>query len=52
MEINDTVIENIRKHIKTYREDIADREKKIKVLMESIDFEEDNLSAAANKKYE
>lgn len=51
MEINDTVIENIRKHIKTYREEIADREKKIKVLMESIDFEEDNLSAAANKKY-
>ena len=51
METNDTVIENIRKHIKTYREEIADREKKIKVLMESIDFEEDNLSATITKKY-
>lgn len=51
MEINETVIENIRKHIKTYREEIADREKKINVLLESIDFEEDNLSAAATKKY-
>ena len=29
METNDTVIENIRKHIKTYREEIADREEKI-----------------------
>lgn len=51
MEINDTVIENIRKHIKTYREEIADRERKINVLLDSIGFEEDNLSAAANKKY-
>ena len=51
MEINDTVIENIRKHIKTYREEIADREKKIKALIESIDFEEDNLSATITKKY-
>lgn len=51
MEINDTVIENIRKHIKTYREEIADREKKINVLLDSIDFEESNLSAAATKKY-
>ena len=51
MEINDTVIENIRKHIKTYREEIADREKKINVLLDSIGYEEDNLSAAATKKY-
>lgn len=51
MEINDTVIENIRKHIQTYREEIADRERKINVLLDSIGFEEDNLSAAANKKY-
>lgn len=51
MEINETVIENIRKHIKTYREEIADREKKINVLLDSIDFEESNLSAAATKKY-
>ena len=51
METNDTVIENIRKHIKTYREEIADREEKIKALIESIDFEEDNLSATITKKY-
>lgn len=51
MEINDTVIKNIRKQVEAYREEIADREEKIKVLMESIDFEEDNLSATITKKY-
>ena len=51
MEINDTVIKNIRKQVEVYREEIADREEKIKVLMESIDFEEDNLSATITKKY-
>ena len=33
MEINDTVIKNIRKQVEAYREEIADREEKIKVLM-------------------
>lgn len=51
MEIDETVIENIRKQIKAYREENMDREKKINVLLESIRFEEDNLSAAAIKKY-
>lgn len=51
MEINDTVIKNIRKQVEAYREEIADREEKIKVLMESIDFEEDNLSATITKEY-
>ena len=51
MEINDTVIKNIRKEIESHREEIADREEKIKVLMESIDFEEDNLAATITKKY-
>lgn len=51
MEINDTVIKNIRKQVEAYRKEIADREEKIKVLMESIDFEEDNLSATITKKY-
>lgn len=51
MEINDTVIKNIRKQVEAYREEIADREEKIKVLMESIDFEEDNLSATIAKEY-
>ena len=50
MEINDTVIKNIRKQIEAYREEIADREEKIKVLMESIDFEEDNLAATIDRK--
>lgn len=51
MEINDTVIENIRKQIETYREEIADRERKINLLLDSIDFEEGALSAAATRKY-